>query len=146
MGFLDKMKSAAQAVTGGAARVSIEYPVGTVQVGASLPVKVTVVSTGGEVKSGGIFVDLRAEEEGSVKCDKCGQQARVHRNTINQSFAIAPAFVLGANEAKTFEGNISLPSGQPSYMGTIKHEWHIRGRMDAFGNDPDSGFQRIEVK
>jgi hypothetical protein len=146
MGFLDKMKSVAQAATGGAARVSIEYPSGSVKVGAPLPVKVSVVSTGGEVKSGGIYVDLIAKEHGSVKCNHCGQQANVHRDTINQSFAIAPAFVLGANESKVFEGTINLPAGQPSYSGVVTHEWSIRGRMEAFGNDPDSGFQRIEVK
>jgi hypothetical protein len=73
MGFLDKMKSVGSAVTGGAARVSIEYPHQALKPGDSLPVKVTVVSMGKEVKSSGVFVDIVAAETGQVKCKQCGQ-------------------------------------------------------------------------
>ncbi len=146
MGFLDKMKSAAQAMTGGAADVSIEYEHKPLKVGDELPVKVTVVSTGGEVKSNGVYVDLRAEERGDVRCSQCGQRAHVHEKTINQEIPIAPAFVLQPGETKVFEQVIRIPQGQPTYRGIVSHEWEIRGRLEAFGNDPDSGFKRIEVK
>lgn len=147
MGFLDKMKSVGTAMTGGAARVSIEFPHQPLKPGDPLPVKVTVVSMGKEVKSSGVFVDVHAEENGQVKCKHCGQNTQVHNETIKQAIPVGPAMVLQPNETKVFEATIQIPMGaQPSYGGTIRHEWKIRGRLEAFGNDPDSGFQVIEVR
>ncbi len=74
MGFLDKMKSAGQAMTGGSARVSIEFAHSQLKPGDSLPVKVTVVSMGKEVKSSGVFVDIHAEETGNIRCKHCGHE------------------------------------------------------------------------
>ena len=146
MGFLDKLKSVGSAITGGAARVSIEYPHQTMKPGDSLPVKVTVVSMGKEVKSSGAFVDIEAIESGQIKCTNCGQMTPHKNQTIRQSIPIGPAMVLQPNETKVFEMTIQIPMGQPSYSGTVSHEWHIRGRLEAFGNDPDSGFQVLQVR
>ncbi|HUW42694.1 MAG TPA: hypothetical protein VMW02_00495 [Thermoplasmata archaeon] len=146
MGLLDKMKAAGGAVAGTSARVSIEYPLQPMKTGDSINVKVTVVSTGREVKSGGVFVDIHAMEGGQVKCKHCGQMIPVQAETVKQAIPIGPAFVLQPNETKVFEANIQIPSGQPSYSGQIRHEWKIRGRLDAFGNDPDSGFKTIEIR
>ena len=145
MGFLDKMKSAASAVTGGAAKVSIEFPHQPTRSGDSMQVKVTVMSMGKEVKSGGVFVDIEARETGQVKCAKCQQMIPINVQTVGQSIPIGPAFVLQPGETKVIEATIQIPPGQPTYNGNVRHEWKIRGRLDAFGNDPDSGFQLIEV-
>ena len=117
MGFLDKMKSAGSAMTGGAARVSMEYPHQMMKPGDSIAVKVTVVSTGKEVKSGGVYVDIHASENGQVKCKHCGQMAPFSNETVKQAISIAPAFILQPNETKTFESTIQIPMGQPSYNG-----------------------------
>jgi len=146
MGFLDKMKSVGSAMTGGAARVSIEYNHSPVKPGDALPVKVTVISMGKEVKSSGVFVDFEAAETGQVKCKHCGQMTDVKHETIKQSIPVGPAMVLQPNETKVFEQTIQIPMGQPTYAGQISHEWKIRGRLDAFGNDPDSGFQSLQVR
>ncbi len=146
MGFLDKMKSVGTAMTGGAAKVSLEYPHQLMKPGGSINVKVTVVSTGKEVKSGGVFVDVHAFETGQVKCKHCNQMTQVNNETVKQAISIAPAFVLQPNETKVFESTIQIPSGQPSYHGTLNNDWKIRGRLEAFGNDPDSGFQVIEIR
>ncbi|UCG70268.1 MAG: sporulation protein [Thermoplasmata archaeon] len=153
MGILGKMKDA---VTGGAAKVSIEYPSEPLNPGDSLHVKVTVMSSGGEFKSKGIYVDLVGQEKGSVvggsKCDKCGQydsttRVNVNKKTFNQSYPLGGAMTLQKGETKVFEGDIQIPpNAQPSYQGSISHKWSIRGRIEAFGNDPDSGFQTIVVK
>lgn len=146
MGFLDKMKSVGSAVTGGAARVSIEYPHQPMRSGDSIAVKVGVISSGKEVKSGGVYVDIFASETGQVKCKHCGQMTNVSNETVKQSIPIAPAFVLQPNESKVFESTVQVPGGQPTYNGQLRHEWKIRGRLESFGNDPDSGFQVIEVR
>lgn len=116
--------------------------------GDSINVKVTVISTGNEVKSSGVFIDIHASERGRVKCknQKCQQTLNISNKTIKQAISIAPAFVLQPNETKVSESAIRLPMGQPKYHGTISHEWMIRGRLEAFSNDPGSGFPRIDVR
>jgi len=146
MGFLDKVKAAGSAMTGGSAKVSIEYPHQPMKPGDSLSVKVTVVSMGREVKSAGVFVDVHAAETGQVKCNTCQKMVNINHETVKQAIPIGPAFVLQPNESKTFEGTIQLPMGQPTYNGQVRHQWSIRGRLDAFGNDPDSGFQVLELR
>ena len=143
---MDKVKSAGSAITGGSAKVSIDYPHDPLKPGDSLAVKVTVMSMGKEVKSGGVFVDIHATESGNVRCKKCGENSKVHHQTIKHEVPVGSAFVLQPNETKTFEATIQVPQGQPTYSGQIRHEWRIRGRLEAFGNDPDSGFQTIEVR
>lgn len=146
MGILDKMKSAGSAVTGGAAKVSIEYTNQPLKPGDSLPVKVTIMSMGKEVKSGGVFVDIHASESGQVRCKHCGKMSDVRSQTVKHAVPVAPAFVLQPNETKVVEATVQMPQGQPTYTGQVRHEWQIRGRLEAFGNDPDSGFKVIEVR
>jgi len=146
MGFLDKMKSVGSAMTGGAAKVSLEYPMRALKIGEPIQVKVTVVSTGKEVKSSGVFVDVEAAEVGHVQCGNCKKDVAINIQTIKQAIPIASAFVLQPNEMKAFEATVQIPMGQPTYNGHIRHEWKIRGRLEAFGNDPDSGYQTIEVR
>ncbi len=156
MGFLDKMKSAVGTMTGSTADVSIAYPMQPVRPGDTMHVKVTVISTGGQVKSNGVYVDVKAREHGSLsgsyRCSKCGHtdsNARVSMSkvTIDQKIPIAGTFVLQPNESKEYEADIQLPYGEGTYHGrVVNHEWQIRGRLAAFGNDPDSGYMTFEVK
>ncbi|HLB68872.1 MAG TPA: hypothetical protein VJN63_10525 [Thermoplasmata archaeon] len=156
MGVFDKLKSAAQSVTGGSAKVSVEYPLQAVFPGEPMHVRVTVVSNaGGEIKSQGVFVDLVAEEHvtGSenARCPRCGNSfnapVREAKKTFEQSFPIASAMALAPGQSQTFEAMIQIPNGaQPSYAGPqTHHDWKIRGRIQTFGNDPDSGFQALRV-
>lgn len=69
------------------------------------------------------------------------------RETFSQEIQIAPAFVLLANETQQFEASVQVPGNlQPSFQGNFtNHEWKIRGRLDAFGNDPDSGYAPLRI-
>ena len=46
-----------------------------------------------------------------------------------------------------FEGMIQIPANaNPSFRGSmIKHTWEVQAGLDMTGNDPDSGWQVIEV-
>jgi len=155
MGVFDKLKSATQAMTGGAAKVSIAYPLQAVFPGEGMNVRITVVSSGGEVKSQGVFVDLLAQERVTASenatCPRCQNKftmpVREAKKTFEQSLPVAPAFVLSPGESRTFDVVLPVPSGaQPTYAGPqTHHEWKIRGRVQSFGNDPDSGFQALRV-
>jgi hypothetical protein len=147
MGFLDKLKGAVNAVTGGAATVSIEVGSGIVMPGEPVSVKITATSTGAEVKSKGVFVDVKGEEQVTIVDTNTKQKVSQSKKTLEQVFQIAPAFVLGAKETKVFEGTIQLnPGVLPTFNGSLaQHEYYIRGRLEAFGNDPDSGFKPLRV-
>jgi hypothetical protein len=149
MGFFDKLKSAAQAVTGGAAKVTIEYQPQVVMGGESISVKITCTSTGSEVKSKGVFVDIRGLEVINVDKNTANTDHGVHasKNTFEQAFQVAPELVLPPNETKLFEGSVTLPpTAQPSFHGTYaEHKWEIRARLEALGNDPDSGWLPLRV-
>jgi len=150
MGFFDKMKSAMKSVTGGQAKVTMEFQPTMMFPGDSVGVKITVTSTGGEVKSKGIFVDLVGRETVDIRK---GQVSGVEQNIdadkeiLSRTFPIAGEFVLGAGETKLFEGVFQLPNElQPTYNGTYaKHQCLLRGRMEAFGNDPDTGYLPVRV-
>ena len=147
MGFLDKMKGAMNAVTGGSAQVTIELKQACLFPGEDVAVRITATSSGAEVKSQGAYVDLFAEEKVLIRDEQTKQDINRSKTTIEQTFLIAPAFVLAPNETKVFEGTFQLPAkALPTYSGTFaQHHCMIRGRIEAFGNDPDSGFQRINV-
>lgn len=150
MGFMDKLKGAVKAVTGGSAKVEMDYPSHAVLPDDAMSVTVTITSTVGDLKTNGVFIDIRAEEV--INVNKTASQQlennlRVSRETFKQSFQIASDFMLGAGETKTFEGEVTLPPNvQPSYNGQFtQHKWSIRGRLDVRGNDPDTGFKPMRV-
>jgi hypothetical protein len=79
--------------------------------------------------------------------NQAAKDIEVNHVTCSQSFQIAPALSLAAGESRQFEGTIRVPQGiQPTYVGRhAQHTWHIRGRLEAWGNDPDSGYQPLRV-
>ncbi len=149
MGFFDKIKGAMNAVTGGGAKVTIEFPQQTFFPGETVPVRIIATSTGQEIKSKGIFVDLREIEQISIakKHEMVPDDINVERPLTEQEIQLAPAFVLPAGQTMQFEGKVTIPgTAEPTYAGRYtKHLWSLRGRVEALGNDPDSGHQPIRV-
>jgi hypothetical protein len=150
MGLFSAIKSAVKSVTGGAAKVTLDVPA-MAYAGDEVQVRITCTSTGGEVKSQGVFVDLVGCEKVNIKgaSNSSGekQDVNVTNNTFSQAFQIAGPLVLGANEAREFTGTFRIPASlQPSYTGVhAHHEWQLRGRLEAWGNDPDSGFKPMKI-
>ena len=145
MGFFDKIKGAVHAVTGGAATVEIQYAE-RVTAGQAVPVKVTVTSKGAEIKSKGVFVDFRGVERVTIsKRDDSNLSQDYHRSADHsaQQFQLCGEFVLGAGESRVVEGTINLPS---SFEGRFtKNVYEVQGRLEAKGNDPDSGWKPMRV-
>ena len=131
MSIVDKMKGALNSVTGGAATVTLAHT-GKFSAGESINVKIGATSTGGEVKANGVYIDLRGKAKNVV-----GQVAGNVVASAGHDFRIAEGFTLPPKETKTFEGAFTVPNIDPDL------DWEIRARIDAFGNDPDSGFKDI---
>jgi sporulation-control protein spo0M len=145
MGLFDKLKGAMNAVTGGAAKVTIAFEKPAAPAGASARAMITATSSGAEVKSGGVFIDVRSIEESEVEVEN--NKHRMTTTMFEKSFRIADGFVLAPNETKKFHGEFAIPpDAQPTYEGKwASHRWSVRGRLEALGNDPDSGFQPFVV-
>ena len=169
MGFFDKLKQGVKAVTGGSAKVTMEWEPKDVAPGQLVGVKITIQSTGSEVKSQGVFVDFDGDEtllvppspkpvanpeQGespaapSVAETTTPSEPETDTNRIcTEIFTFCGPFVLGAKETKVVEGKVTLPSSlrasSPTELGC---HYQIRGRMEeAFGNDPSSGYKDITV-
>ena len=182
MKLFDKLKQGIKAVTGGAAKVTIEWEPKTVVPGQSIAVKVFIQSAGGEVKSKGVFVDFHGDETflappekvpalalepkpaGATMTDpettppvtgkseeitEAAEPAEPQTDTKRicaETFTLCNPFVLGENESKQVEGNLKLPDHlSASSDEELGCHYRIRGRMEAFGNDPDSGYKEITV-
>ena len=149
MGFFDKIKGAVNAVTGGAATVEITYAE-RVSAGGAVPVRVTVTSKGSEIKSKGVYVDFEGNEHIHISKKDDSKLTEDYRRSVEhsqQEFQICGAFVLAAGESKTVEGTVQLPSTlQPSFEGRFaKNQYQLRGRLEATGNDPDSGWKPMRI-
>ena len=112
--------------------------------------KVTVTSKGAEIKSKGVFVDFDGSEQIHIpKKDeqKFSEDYRRALSHSTQEFQLCGEFVLGAGETKTVEGVIAVPPTlQPSFEGRwTKNLYQVRGRLEAKGNDPDSGYKPLRV-
>jgi hypothetical protein len=150
MGFMDKIKGAMNAVTGNAAKITLEFNPPVAMPGDKVTVKLTATSTGLEVKSKGVFVDLAGLEKIKIRSGAVlgvNADVNVEKSVLDQAFPLAPAFVLGKGETKVWEGQIQIPmNAQPTYGGAFTtHEWSIRGRMEATGNDPKSDALPIKI-
>lgn len=150
MGFMDKLKGAVNAVTGGAAKVTLDFEPTVACAGDTIRIKISATSTGAEVKSKGVYVDLCGSEKVTVTkgtTPELQSDVTVSKTTLEQSFQIAPEFILAPNETKLFEGQFQIPNAAlPSFAGQLaQHNWQIRGRVEATGNDPDSGFKPIRI-
>ena len=147
MGFMDSLKSMVNSVTGGSATVTIQLQQACVFPGEPVSFKITARSNGAEVKSKGAYVDIFAEEKVSLVDETTKQEINRARTTIQQTIQVAAAFVLAPDEVKEFTGTFEFPANAlPTFAGAFtQHRCQLRGRIEAFGNDPDSGYQTINI-
>lgn len=141
MSILDKLKGVINAVTGGAARVRLLYGPQLLFPGDEVKVGVSVTSTGGQVRSNGLFIDLCASEIVDFK-DASDNHIRYEQQTFYRELQVAPSFVLGPGEERSFDVPFTVPPDvTPSFQGKLcRHTWQIRARIAIFGNDPGSGW------
>ncbi len=156
MGFMDKLKSLKNAVTGGAATVSVEIP--DIRRDEPFTVKVTANIDSAELKINKVYIKLRCDEnvqvpDVDVAADQDGEM-QVRQEIVTASvdiifmeIEVSGAETLEANQEYTWEAEISLPDDAPAtYRGTNAHIIYVlEAGLDAFGNDPDSGEIEFEV-
>ena len=150
MGFMSKLKSAVNTLTGGGAKVfiTVEQPSRSEPFTAKVNVKVA----DSDLQINRAYVRLSGWETAVVHNVRQGQETYAHdvtetATTFEQEIQIANAQTLQANQEYNWEAQIELPpTAPPTYRGrNATHEIRILAGLDTKGNDPDSGWSALSV-
>jgi hypothetical protein len=157
MGLFDKIKSIANAVSGGAAKVYVEAREAKLR--APFEVTVRAQSQGSDVKYGRVYlkiqsiekvevpdIDVAYEEEGTIlrKRETVGTSA----NLFAQELTVAGSGMIKANESAEWKATVALPDNAAAeFKGKYsEHYYQIFAGLDCVGNDPDSGWVRLNLR
>lgn len=146
MGFFSNLKNA---VTGGAATVRVQAP--SAQRGQAVPIQIEAVAkANGQVNA--VYVLVRATESATIhESDHVGpskgETAQGRKVAFETRINVAGAQQIESGQVYRWEGQLSLPATvNPTFRGQmIQHHWEIQAGLDMRGNDPDSGWQPIDV-
>jgi|GEM_PF-1097088 len=133
----DAAKGVTDKVTGKGAVVELEH-VGELTPGGTVNVKITVKSTGHAVKAEGIAIDLYGEDDLDEGLLEKARETVMREKGPKHLFKIGEPFTVEAEGTKVVEGSFTLPAELPEDL-----VWLIRARVEAFGNDPDTGWIRF---
>lgn len=156
MGFLNKIKSIKNVITGGAAKVYLDSPL--IHFGEKFELVIRVEVDNADVKIDRVYIEIKGLEEVEVPdtdviYEEDGSQerrreiVRAEKTTIDLEITVADAQVLSANEQYEWRVTVELPDNAlPPYQGIYcHHAYRVRASLDCFGNDPDSGWIDLNI-
>ncbi|WP_087026196.1 hypothetical protein [Thaumasiovibrio subtropicus] len=154
MGFFDSVKSLTNAITGGAATVTLQCD--RISFNEPFKVVVTAVTESTSVKLDRVYlylqgyeevevpdVDIEYEDDGDVR--RRTETVRASNETVDLDITVAEAQELEPHQTYEWEVEIELPSDAPKiYRGHYcQHTYRVLAGLDCFGNDPDSGWVEL---
>jgi hypothetical protein len=150
MGLFDKIKQAANFVTGGGANVTIAPEGSEFDKASPIKVRITAQIKDAPLNATAVYLDIRAREYVSLRKSINGKTENINEDHVSYSHKVQ-AVITSALEGKQsydWELEFTLPSNaQPTFHGTMGHQvWEIKGALDVKGNDPDSGWIEIRVR
>ncbi len=149
MGFFNNLVNK---LTGGGAKVGLE--VSGNKLNEPITVKITATVADAELKISKVYLHVKAVEHCRVRNVQVAsgsgtntQDVNGTESTFDQEFTIEGAQTLAANQTYTWTKQITLPGGAlPTFIGkNAQHEWEFVGALDVSGNDPDSGWLKINL-
>jgi hypothetical protein len=153
VGFLKKIKNN---LTGGWAEVGIDY--GTAVRGGSLDVTATIVVKAEPISTDGVIVEVRCQEEIDIPSAHIHQsfgsssdhgtgRATSSESVVSTEVRASGPQELAAGSTTTASASVPIPAHAPPAMQGryARYEWQVRARVDMKGNDPDSGWQALQV-
>lgn len=158
MGFFDKLKSAANFITGGGAVVNVatENQISDGREPVKIFVQVQIKENDVEIRN--CYVKVRAIEtvwarDIDAYVERDGDYVQIEEEVTNTvttyetELMAAGATTLEANETFEFEVELQVPADVPgTYRGeNAEHVWQIYAGLDVPGNDPDSNWVTIEI-
>jgi hypothetical protein len=158
MGLMDKMKNLKSSLTGDWATVSIHFDQPAVR-GGQLPVTVDVTVKDKEISIGSVIVEIQCMEKidipnatvwqnnSSSSTTSATGRATANESVVDKEVQAAGALTLAGGSSTTYQATLPIPATAPPTMNGVncRYEWQVRSRLDMKGNDPDSGWQTLEV-
>jgi bacillopeptidase F (M6 metalloprotease family) len=148
MGLFDKIKSMANQITGGGAKVSLIVE-GT-SVKSTVKLLITAVIKDADLTIGKVYASAQCIEKINIPrqnltggAEKNPADVLVSTNIFqNMEFTVSPAQTLEGGKTYNWTHELTLPANAAaSYAGKhAKVEWQFFAGLDAKGNDPDSGW------
>jgi hypothetical protein len=139
MGFFKDLKNK---VTGGGATVRVNVP--AAQRGRAVPVQVQATAkANGKVSA--VYLLVRGTESCEFKHNN--EKVSSSKTSYESRIQIAGAQEIKEGETYNWEGQLELPvNTNPTLRGSlIDHTWEVQAGLDMTGNDPDSGWQTLDV-
>jgi hypothetical protein len=142
-------------ITGGGAKVSVTAE--TPKLTGPFKVNVKAIVSDNDLKIDKVYLYLRGVEKTRVRNVEfpATQTQSSHKKDVNgeeevtkTEFVVAPAQTLTGKQEYNWSLDIQLPpNALPTYVGrNAWYDWEIKAGLDAPGNDPDSGWVKIDVK
>ena len=156
MGFLDKVRTFKNAITGGGADVSLEAQ--PARPGEAFEVVIRAQVGEDDIDIDRVYLRIRGTEvieipEAEVVYETGDDEERrtetvtAESHTLSHDVVVAGKQTLAANEEYEWKVEAELPADAlPAYRGKhCTHGYEAIASLDCFGNDPDSGWIRLEV-
>lgn len=150
MGLFDKLKQAANFVTGGGANVTITPEGAEFDKTATIRVRVTAQIKDAPLNASAVYLEIRSREYVNLRKSINGKTENIHDEHVGFSHKVQSVITstLEGNQSYDWTLEITLPSNaQPTFHGTMAHQvWEIKGALDVKGNDPDSGWIEVRIR
>ena len=85
--------------------------------------------------------------ESDDNSDRISETVTAENQTWNEAITVADEQTLAAGQVYEFTVKATLPADSPpAYRGKhCQHSYFIRAGVACFGNDPDSGWKKLDV-
>ncbi|BDD05783.1 hypothetical protein [Aureibacter tunicatorum] len=155
MGLFDKLKQAANFVTGGGATISVRTEESVNNGNEPIKFIIDAVVKGADMNARNVYLKIRAAEKvkvvGVSVPNGDGGYARRdfsgHHETFETEIQATGAQTLEANQTYQWIVEWQAPVNvNGTYHGeNAVHEWEMYAGIDVSGNDPDSNWQPFEL-
>lgn len=174
MGFFDKLKQAKNFVTGGGAKVYIDTPTTGFRRGEMANITIKADVKDADLNVANVYFKIRAVETSKAEGNASGNRSTGQgsgmgaaavrgvasntgnsgrqvftstANTFNHELIVEGQTQLEGNQSYEWTASFEIPNNvNPTYRGVnATHEWQVYAGLDCRGNDPDSGWVKIEV-
>lgn len=151
MGIFDKIKQAKNFITGGGAKLYVEQ---LSSEASNVTCKITCHVADADINVSRVYLQIRAEERIELLDYDFDIEGHRHRERIEREvityeheMEIGEGQTMEANSNHEWEVTIPVPENVAgTYQGVhATHVWEVLAALDKSGNDPDSGWQEIEV-
>jgi len=156
MGFFSRLKSMAQAVTGGGAKVHLEVIEPTLR--SPFIVRISAEVSDNDLEINKVYLLIRAEEEVVIHnldiatregdgVSVRNEDVKAETETLRLEIEVSGSETLEANQTYEWECEVTLPDDAlPTFHGiNAHHAYAMQAGLDCFGNDPDSGWLEVNI-